>query len=58
MAAATNIVLNKQLTEAESAVAKATSHLELMRELAGQALVVADDATRARTTASETLAAA
>jgi hypothetical protein len=29
-----------------------------MRELAGQARVVADEATRARTTASKTLAAA
>ena len=57
-AAATNIVVNEQLTAAESAVAQAASHLELMRELAGQALAVADEAARARTTAHETLALA
>ena len=38
-AATANIVVNEQLTAAESAVAQAASHLELMRKLAGQALV-------------------
>ena len=37
-AATANIVVNEQLTAAESAVAQAASHLELMRKLAGQAL--------------------
>jgi hypothetical protein len=57
-AAATNIVANKQLTAAESAVAQAASHLELMRELTGQALAIADKASRTRTAAHETLATA
>ena len=57
-AATAKIIVNKQLTAAESAVAQAASHLELMRELAGQALVVANEASRACTTAHETLAAA
>jgi hypothetical protein len=58
VAAATNIVVNEQLTAAESAVAQAASHLELMRELAGQALVIADEASHTRTIAHKTLAAA
>ena len=41
-AATVNIIVNEQLTAAESAVAQAASHLELMRELAGQAHVVAN----------------
>ena len=57
-AAAANITVNKQLTAAESEVVQAASHLELMRELAGQAHVIADEASRARTTAHKTLAAA
>jgi hypothetical protein len=57
-AAAANIIFNKQLTAAESAVAQAASHLELMCKLTGQAHVVADEASRARTTAHETFAAA
>jgi hypothetical protein len=57
-AAATNIVVNEQLTAAESAVAQAASHLELMRELTGQTLAMADEASHARTTAHETLATA
>ena len=57
-AATANIIVNKQLIVAQSAVAQAASHLELMRELAGQALVVANKASCARTTAHETLSAA
>jgi len=41
-AATANIIINEQLTVAESAVAQTASHLELMRELASQAHVVAD----------------
>ena len=43
---------------AESAVTQATSQLELMRALVDQARVVDDEASRARTTAHETLTAA
>ena len=50
--------INEQLTAAESAVTQATSHLELMRALLNQARTVADEATRCRTTAHETLATA
>ena len=57
-AAAANITVNEQLIVAESAVAQATSQLELMRGLVDQARVVADKASRARTTAHEILAAA
>jgi len=57
-AATANIIVNKQLTAAESAVAQAASHLELMRKLAGQTHVAANEASCARTTAHETLAAA
>ena len=57
-AAAAAITVNKQLTAAKSAVAQATSHLELMRELVNQARVIANEATRIRMAAHETLAAA
>jgi len=57
-AAAAAITVNEQLTAAKSAVAQATSHLELMRELVNQARVIADEATRTRMAAHETLAAA
>jgi hypothetical protein len=57
-AATVNIYDIEQLNEAESAVAHATSQLELMRELVDQARVVADEATRALTNAHEILAAA
>ena len=57
-AATANITVNKQLITAESAVAQATSQRELMRSLVDQACVVADKASRARTTAHETLAEA
>ena len=57
-AATANIIVNKQLTAAESVVAQTASHLELMHELASQAHVVADEASQARTTAHESLAAA
>jgi hypothetical protein len=57
-AATVNINVNEQLIEAESAVAKAASHLEIMRALVNQARTAADEASRARTTAHETLAAA
>jgi hypothetical protein len=58
VAAAAAITVNKQLTAAESAMAQATSHHELMRALVNQARVVSDEATRAHTAAHETLAAA
>jgi hypothetical protein len=57
-AAAAAITVNEQLTAAESAMAQATSHHELMRALVDQARVVANEATRAHTAAHETLAAA
>ena len=57
-AATININVHEQLNEAESAVAQATSQLELMRGLADQARAAADEASRARTTAHESLAAA
>ena len=57
-AAAAAITVNEQLTAAKSAVAQATSHLELMRELVNQARVIADEATRTRMAAHQTLAAA
>ena len=57
-AAAAAITVNEQLTAAKSAVTQATSHLELMRDLLNQARVIADEATRTRMAAHETLAAA
>jgi hypothetical protein len=57
-AAIGNIYIDEQLNEAESAVAQAASQLELMRALADQARVVADEATRARAKAHEILAVA
>jgi len=57
-AAAAAITVNEQLTSAKSAVAQATSHLELMRELVNQARVIANKAMRIRMAAHETLAAA
>jgi hypothetical protein len=57
-AAAAAITVNEQLTAAKSAVAQATSHLKLMHALVSQARVVADEATRIRMAAHETLAAA
>ena len=48
-AATANITVNEQLIAAESAVAQATSHLELTR--ADQAHVAADEASHARTAA-------
>ncbi len=57
-AAIGNIYIEEQLNEAESAVAQAASQLELVRELADQARVVADEATRARAKAHEILAVA
>jgi len=57
-AAAAAITVNEQLTAAKSAVAQATSHLELMREIVNQARVIADEATCIRMAAHETLAAA
>ena len=51
-----NITVNEQLIATESAVAQATSQRELMRALVDQARVIADEASRARTTAHETLA--
>ena len=57
-AAAAAITVNEQLTAAKSAVAQATSHLELMRELVNQARAIADEATRTRMAAHKTLAAA
>jgi formamidopyrimidine-DNA glycosylase len=53
-----NIYIDEQLHEAESTVAQTTSQLELVRELAEQARVAADEATRARAVAYETLALA
>ena len=50
-AATANITVNEQLIVAESAVAQATSHLELMRALVGQAHVAADEASHAQTAA-------
>jgi hypothetical protein len=52
-AATAYIVINEQLTAAESAVAQAASHPELMRKLAGQALIIADEASCACTAAHE-----
>jgi len=46
-AATANIIVNKQLTAAESVVAQTASLLELMRKLASQAHVVADKASGA-----------
>ena len=57
-AAAAAITVNEQLTAVKSAVAQATSHLELMRELVNQARVIADEATRTHMAVHETLAAA
>ena len=57
-AAAAAITVNEQLTAAKSAVAQATSHLELMREIVNQARVIAHEATLIRMAAHETLAAA
>ena len=42
---------NEQLIMAESAVAQATSHLELTRALVGQAHVTANEASHAQTAA-------
>jgi len=56
-ATAATITVNEQLTTAESAVAQAASHLELMREIVNKACVVADKALRVQTTPHETLAA-
>ncbi len=50
-AAAANITVNKQLIVAESAVAQATSHLELTRALVGQTHVASGIASHARTAA-------
>jgi hypothetical protein len=58
VAAAAAITVNKQLTAAESAMAQATSHHELMRALVNQARVVSGEATRAHTAVHKTLAAA
>jgi hypothetical protein len=57
-AAAAAIAVNEQLTAAKSAVTQATSHIELMRALVGQARAVANDATRDRAVAHEALATA
>jgi len=57
-AAAAVTLLAEQLTAAESAVTQATSQLELMRALVDQARAFANEATRCRTTAHETLAVA
>ena len=57
-AAAAAITVNEQLTAAKSAVAQATSHLDLMCALVNQARVVSDKATRICMAAHETLAAA
>ncbi len=46
-AATANITVNEQLIVAESAVAQATSHLELTRALVDQAHVAADEASHA-----------
>jgi hypothetical protein len=57
-AATVNITVDEQLNEAESVVAQATSQLELMRGLVDQARAAAEDASRTRATAHESLAAA
>ena len=48
-----NITVNKQLTVAESAVAQATSHLELTCALVDQAHVAAHEASHAQTATHE-----
>jgi hypothetical protein len=52
-AATANITVNEQLIVAESAVAQATSHLELTSALVGQTHVAAGKASHARTAAHE-----
>ena len=52
-AAAAAITVNEQLTAAKSAVAQATSHLELMRELVNQARAIDGESTRTRMAAHE-----